>query len=69
MSAGWGLLPAGMDDSDLMMLVVALFILSILVIAMFIVFDLFYALLGTLLIVLGILYGVRVMKQDQAQGD
>ncbi|MGY5865101.1 MAG: hypothetical protein RTV41_10910 [Candidatus Thorarchaeota archaeon] len=69
MSAGWGLLPAGADESDLMMLVLALFILSILVIAMFITFPLFYAVLGTLLIILGILYGVHVMKQNQAPGD
>jgi hypothetical protein len=60
-----GLLPAAMDDSDLMMLIVALFILSILVIAMFITLPLFYALFGTLLIVLGIAYGVRVMSQGQ----
>ncbi|MHA2027245.1 MAG: hypothetical protein ACW98U_15195 [Candidatus Thorarchaeota archaeon] len=65
MSAGWGLLPAGADESDLMMIILALFILAVLVIAMFITFPLFYALLGTLLIVLGILYGVRELGQTE----
>jgi hypothetical protein len=69
MSEGWGLLPLGMDASDLMMLVLALFILSILVIAMFIVFPMFYALLGTILIVLGIGYGVREMMKNQESND
>jgi FtsH-binding integral membrane protein len=63
MSAEWGLLPAGIDETDLVMMLLALFILSLLVIAMFIVFHWFYAVLGTLLIILGILYGVRELKQ------
>lgn len=69
MSAEWGLLPLGIEETDLVMLLLALFILSILVIAMFIVFPLFYAVLGTLLIVLGILYGVRELKQRQEASD
>jgi len=64
MSAEWGLLPAGIEESDLVMILLALFILSLLVIAMFIVFHWFYAILGTLLIIFGILYGVRIMQND-----
>jgi uncharacterized membrane protein HdeD (DUF308 family) len=64
MSAEWGLLPAGIEESDLVMIILALFILSLLVIAMFIVFHWFYAVIGTLLIIGGILYGVRVMRND-----
>jgi uncharacterized membrane protein HdeD (DUF308 family) len=63
MSADWGLLPAGIDETDLVMMLLALFILSLLVIAMFIVFHWFYAVLGTLLIICGIIYGVRELKQ------
>ena len=65
MSEGLGLLPLAMDESDLLMLILALFILSILVIALFIVLPFFYAFLGTLFIVFGILYGVRVMMRDE----
>ena len=64
MSAEWGLLPAGTDETDLVMMLLALFILSLLVVAMFIVFHWFYALLGTLFIVLGILYGVRSLRTN-----
>ena len=64
MSEGLGLLPLAMDESDLLMLILALFILSILVIALFIVLPFFYAFLGTAFIVFGILYGVRVMMRD-----
>ncbi|OLS23858.1 MAG: hypothetical protein ThorAB25_24150 [Candidatus Thorarchaeota archaeon AB_25] len=69
MSTEWGLLPLGIDETDLVMLLLALFILSLLVIGMFIVFPLFYALLGTLLIILGILYGVRTLKSKQDSSD
>ena len=62
MSAEWGLLPAGIEESDLVMVILALFILSLLVIAMFIVFHWFYAVLGTLLIIFGIIYGVRTLR-------
>ena len=65
MSAEWGLLPAGIDETDLVMMLLALFILSLLVVAMFIVFHWFYAVLGTLVIILGILYGVRELKQKE----
>ena len=63
MSAEWGLLPAGIDETDLVMMLLALFILSLLVIAMFIVFHWFYAVLGTILIIFGILYGVRELRR------
>jgi 1,4-dihydroxy-2-naphthoate octaprenyltransferase len=66
MSAEWGLLPAGIDETDLVMVLLALFILSLLIIAMFIVFHWFYALLGTLVIILGILYGVREFKKEDS---
>jgi 1,4-dihydroxy-2-naphthoate octaprenyltransferase len=66
MSAEWGLLPAGIDETDLVMVLLALFILSLLIIAMFIVFHWFYALLGTLVIILGILYGVRELKKEDS---
>ncbi|MFW9962387.1 MAG: hypothetical protein ACFFCX_02405 [Candidatus Sifarchaeia archaeon] len=65
MSVEWGLLPLAMDESELVMLLLAIFILALLVIAMFIVFPWFYALLGTLFIVFGILYGVRELKQKE----
>lgn len=68
MSEGLGLLPLGMDESDLIMLVLAFFILSVLVIAMFIVLPLFYAFLGTAFIIFGIVYGVRVMKRNEEKG-
>ncbi len=69
MSAEWGLLPLGIDETDLVMLLLAIFILALLVIAMFIVFSLFYAVLGTLVIIFGILYGVRAQKQKQDSSD
>ncbi len=65
MSSAWGLIPLGMDESDLMMLILAILILSLLVIAMFIVFPWYYAVLAALVIIFGILYGVREMKQKQ----
>lgn len=65
MSAEWGLLPAGIDETDLVMILLALFILSLVVIALFIIFHWFLAILGTLLIILSILYGVRVLKQKE----
>ena len=65
MSAEWGLIPLGMDETDLVMLILALFILSVLVIAMFVVLHLFYAILGTLVIIFGIMYGVRKLQQEQ----
>lgn len=50
-------------------MLLALFILALLVIAMFIVFPWFYAVLGTLVIILGILYGVRELKQKEDSDD
>ncbi|MHA2351902.1 MAG: hypothetical protein ACXABX_02135 [Candidatus Thorarchaeota archaeon] len=67
MNAEWGLLPAGIDETDLVMMLLALFILSLLVIAMFNVFHWFYAVLGTLLIVVGILYGVRELRKNTSE--
>ena len=69
MSAEWGILPLGIDETDLVMMLLALFILSVLVIAMFMVLPWFYAVLGTLVIILGILYGVRELKQKQNSSD
>jgi 1,4-dihydroxy-2-naphthoate octaprenyltransferase len=69
MSVEWGILPAGVDETDLVMMLLALFILSLLIIAMFIVFHWFYALLGTFVIVLGILYGVRALRQKEVSDD
>lgn len=65
MSTEWGLLPAGIDETDLVMMLLALFILSLLIIAMFIVLPWYFAVIGTLVIVFGILYGVRVLRQKE----
>lgn len=65
MSAEWGLLPAGIDETDLVMILLALFILALVVIALFIIFHWFFAILGTLVIILSILYGVRELKQKE----
>jgi hypothetical protein len=69
MRAEWGILPLGIDETDLVMLLLALFILSLLVIGMFIIFSLFYALLGALLIILGILFGVRELREKEDSSD
>ncbi|KXH70067.1 MAG: hypothetical protein AM326_04610 [Candidatus Thorarchaeota archaeon SMTZ-45] len=65
MSVEWGILPLGIEESDLVMVLLAIFILALLVIAMFIVFPWYYAFLGTLFIVFCILYGVSVLKQKE----
>ena len=65
MSVEWGLLPAGIDETDLVMMLLALFILSLLIIAMFIVLPWYFAVIGTLVIVFGILYGVRELGQKE----
>jgi len=65
MSTEWGLLPAGIDETDLVMMLLALFILSLLIIAMFIVLPWYFAVLGTLVIVFGILYGIRELRQKE----
>ncbi len=65
MSTEWGLLPAGIDETDLVMMLLALFILSLLIIAMFIVLPWYFAVLGTIVIVFGILYGIRELRQKE----
>ena len=69
MSSVWGLLPLGMDESDLMMLLLAIFLLALLVIVMFMTLPWFYALLGTLVIVFGIYYGVIELRKQENQTD
>jgi len=65
LSVAWGLLPLGTEESDLVMLIFALFILAVLVIAMFLFFPWYYAVFGTGLIVFGIYYGVRELKKQE----
>ena len=69
MSTVWGLIPLGIDESDLVMLLFSLFLLALLVIAMFMFLPLFYAILGTLVIVFGIYYGVWALRQKEKQSD
>ena len=69
MSASWGLIPLGMEESDLVMLLVSVFILAVLVIVMFIVLGWFLGLLGTLVIIGGISYGVWVLRNAENQSD
>ena len=69
MSASWGLIPLGMEESDLVMLLVSVFILAVLVIVMFIVLGWFLGLLGTLVIIGGISYGVWVLRNAENQVD
>lgn len=69
MNSEWGLLPAGIEETDLVMMILALFILTLLVVAMFIVFHWVYAVLGTVLIVVGILYGVRELNRASNEAD
>ncbi|MGY5881239.1 MAG: hypothetical protein RTV31_13380 [Candidatus Thorarchaeota archaeon] len=67
MSTAWGLLPLSMDESDLMMLLLSLFILAILVILMFMYLPWFYALLGTLVIIGGIYYGIWELRKEETE--
>jgi hypothetical protein len=67
LSTVWGLLPLGMDESDLMMLLLALFLLAVLVIAMFIVLPWFYAVLGTLGLIGAIYYGVWELRKGELE--
>ena len=69
MSSAWSLLPLGMDESDLVMLLLALLLLAILVIAMFMVLPWYYAGLGTGVIIFSIYYGVRKLRQEQASSE
>ncbi|MHA1135075.1 MAG: hypothetical protein ACTSSE_01155 [Candidatus Thorarchaeota archaeon] len=64
MSTAWGLIPLGMEESDLVMLLVSLFILAVLVIIVFIVLGWFLGLLGTLVIIFGIYYGVMELRKE-----
>jgi hypothetical protein len=65
MTEAWGLLPLGIDESDLVMLLFSLFILALLIVVMFIILPWFYAFLGALVIVFGICYGVRELKRTE----
>ena len=69
MSSAWGLLPLGVDESDLVMLLLAIFLIAVLVIAMFMYFPWPYAVMGTLVIVFGIYYGVREMREEENQSE
>ncbi|TFH00174.1 MAG: hypothetical protein E4H14_19975 [Candidatus Thorarchaeota archaeon] len=69
MNAASGLIPLGVEESDLVMLLFSLFLLALLVIAMFMFLPLFYAILGTLVIVFGIFYGVWALRQKEDQID
>ena len=69
MSASWGLIPLGMEESDLVMLLVSVFILAVLVIVMFIVLGWFLGLLGTLVIIGGIYYGVWALRNTENQSE
>jgi uncharacterized membrane protein HdeD (DUF308 family) len=69
LNAAWGLLPLGTEESDLVMLILALFILAVLVIALFIVLPFFYALFGIILIIFGIYYGVRELRKQEQGAD
>ena len=69
MSSAWGLLPLGVDESDLVMLLFAIFIIALLVVVMFMVLPWPYAILGMLLIVFSIVYGVRELRQAENQGE
>jgi len=67
LNAAWGLLPLGMEESDLVMLLLSVFLLAVLVIAMFIVLPWYYAILGTLVIIFGVYYGVRELKEEESE--
>jgi hypothetical protein len=69
LTTAWGLIPLGVDESDVMMLLLSVFLLALLVIFLFIVLPWYYALLCTLLIVFSIYYGVRELgKEESEQG-
>lgn len=54
----WGIFPLAMDDSDLMMICLSLFVLVVLVILIFIIFPLELALLMTAGIALAFVYAI-----------
>ncbi|MFW9967442.1 MAG: hypothetical protein ACFFEA_09835 [Candidatus Thorarchaeota archaeon] len=59
----WGLLPLAMDESDLMMILLSLFLLVILVIVLFLVFPLEFALLMTAGIALAFVYAIHETRK------
>jgi hypothetical protein len=69
MGASWGLIPLGVEESDLVMLIFSVFLLALLVIVMFIAFGWFVALLGTLVIIGAIYYGIWVLRNAENQSD
>lgn len=62
-SRAWGLLPLAADDSDIMMLVVVLFILAILVVSLFMAFPLHIALLLSGALIVGLLIAIHETKR------
>jgi len=63
MSSTWGILPLGMDESDLMMLILALFILGLLVVALFMTFQLHVALFFTAALFVSLGYAIRETRK------
>ena len=63
MSSVWGILPLGMDESDLMMLILASFILGLLVVAFFMTFQLHVALFFTAALILSLGYAIRETRK------
>ncbi|MGD9381067.1 MAG: hypothetical protein PVI03_01340 [Candidatus Thorarchaeota archaeon] len=59
----WGLLPLAMDDSDLMMILLSLFILAVLVFLMFLIFPIEFALLMTAGIAFAFVYAIHETKR------
>jgi positive regulator of sigma E activity len=59
----WGLLPLAMDDSDLMMILLSLFILIVFVILIFLIFPIEFALLMTAGIALAFVYAIHETRR------
>ena len=62
-------MPLGIDESDLVMLLLSIFLLALLVIVMFIVLGWFLALLATFVIVGAIYYGVRELRRQESESE
>jgi hypothetical protein len=62
-SRTWGLLPLAIDESDLMMLVLVLFILAVLVISIFMAFPLHIALLVSGALIVGLIIAIHETKR------
>jgi hypothetical protein len=60
---GWGLLPLAMDESDLMMILLSLFILIVLGILIFLIFPIEFALLMTTGIALAFVYAIHETRK------